>query len=182
MLEIETKCFFSPRFRTKLLSSSNKLQTLPANFEKEMILPDINAQLCDFYQNMGVFSLLLGNSDFQNYFDKAEAIQQHYQLLWDQNTSFYYDFDLETNSLHKLKTNAGFWALFGGCVSKSHLSSLVSHLFNPNEFYSSIPLPHISFDEQERFSFPSFNYSNLANIYWLVLGLKNTVLIKLLQK
>ncbi|MCF2139831.1 MAG: hypothetical protein K9W44_07245 [Candidatus Lokiarchaeota archaeon] len=182
MLEIETKCFFSPRFRTKLLSSSNKLQTLPANFEKEMILPDINAQLCDFYQNMGVFSLLLGNSDFQNYFDKAEAIQQHYQLLWDQNTSFYYDFDLETNSLHKLKTNAGFWALFGGCVSKSHLSSLVSHLFNPNEFYSSIPLPHISFDEQERFSFPSFNYSNLANIYWLVLGLKKYSLDQIAAK
>lgn len=140
---------------------------------RDMILIDLNAQLCDFYQNMGVLGMMVGDEDASQYFSRAEALQDAVQsLLWDPQTKFFYDFDLETQTRQPLKSVAGFWALFGGLASKGQVDPILSHLLNPEEFWTQLPLPAVARNDPFYRSEIGSGPVTLAQIYWLVIGLK----------
>lgn len=172
-LESETRDFNSPRFRLKY--HNNEFTLIGGNESRNMILVDINAQMCDYYQNMGIFTMMLNIPSFNDFFKKAEFLQRSYELLWDEETHFYYDYDMDQNSLQYFKTNAGFWAMFGGTAAKSHISPLVRHLTDSKEFWSNTPIPHIPSDEISKLLSVPHNFFNLGTIahnYWTIIGLR----------
>ncbi|MHA1674543.1 MAG: trehalase family glycosidase [Promethearchaeota archaeon] len=169
-LEQETQIFLSPRFRFRKIND----RFHPVDLEKnqKMILVDLNAQICDYYQNMGVFGMMLDQPEYPEYFEKAQHLQEAYELLWDPVSQFYYDFDIESEELHKIKTSAGFWALFGGIACKSYLKPLIGHLMNTEEFWTDFPISHVSLDDFANLPGPSLNYGFLAQNYWFIIGLR----------
>lgn len=71
---------------------------------------------------------------------------------WSNKTGFYYDFFGRTNPDDKVKlintkTAAAFWSLLCGAVTKDKISSMLSHLFNPEEFYAHTPFSSLSKDD-----------------------------------
>lgn len=69
------------------------------------------------------------------------------EILWDEETGFYYDYDTEKERLHKVKSVASFLPLFAGVCDEDKAKKLVTHLTNPNEFYTEFPIPSISVDD-----------------------------------
>ena len=67
--------------------------------------------------------------------------------MWDEETGFYYDYDTETENLHKVKSVASFLPLFAGVCDEDKAKRLVEHLTNPNEFYTEVAVPSISVDD-----------------------------------
>ena len=86
--------------------------------------------------------------DFIKYDDAYERMKASInKLLWDEETGFYYDYDTETERLHKVKSVASFLPLFAGVCDDDKAKRLVEHLTNPNEFYTEVPLASISVDD-----------------------------------
>ncbi|MHA1519278.1 MAG: MGH1-like glycoside hydrolase domain-containing protein [Promethearchaeota archaeon] len=169
-LEQETQYFYSPRFRYR--ESNQQYVSVDSQIVQKMLLVDVNAQMCEYYQNMGIFGMMLNQHDYSEYFEKAKQLQRAYELLWDPVSQFYFDFDLESEKLNKIKTSAGFWALFGGIACKSHLQPLIDHIMNINEFWTNFPIPHVSLDDFAKIPNPAFNYGVLAQNYWFIVGLR----------
>ena len=169
-LEQETQNFYSPRFRYREIQ--HQYQSVDAQKVQIMILSDLNAQMCDYYQNMGVIGMMLNQPEYSEYFQKAQHLQSAYELLWDPVTQFYYDFDIESEELHKIKTSAGFWALFGGIACKSHLKPMINHMMNNEEFWTIFPISHVSLDDFAKISDPVFNYGLISQNYWFIIGLR----------
>jgi len=64
--------------------------------------------------------------------------------LWDENTQFYYDFDITNNRIQRVASVASFLPLFSGLCDGVKAERLVEHLKNPNEFCTAFPVPSIS--------------------------------------
>lgn len=77
---------------------------------------------------------------------RAKISQLANDLLWDDETRFYYDLD-EAGELLNLKTSAGFMPLFGRIPDRDRAEALRMHLMNPNEFWSPFPVCSVSQDE-----------------------------------
>ena len=77
---------------------------------------------------------------------RSERSRKINELLWDQETGFYYDLDTEGGQI-KIKTAAGFTPLFAGICSREQAAALVEHLTDPKEFRRAFPLPSLSADE-----------------------------------
>jgi mannosylglycerate hydrolase MGH1-like protein len=170
-MSFETAMINSPRFTNQ----HDGRKWIPKNLtdKRHLLLVDLNSQMGDFYQNMGVFGMIANDSDNMQYFQKAESLQDNVQeILWDVDTKFYYDFDLETETLQPIKTIAGFWPLQGGLASKAHIVHMINHLKNSNEFWSELPTPTVALDEK----FHSKNIGHgpvlISQNFWLINGLK----------
>ncbi len=106
--------------------------------------------------------------------------------LWDPNTQFFYDYDLDQQVIQPVKTAAAFYALFGGIAKKSQASSLIDHLTNPNEFWTGLPIPSVAIDDpfysQELWQGPV----SIDQDFWLIIGLQrynlNTTVVQLSEK
>ena len=70
----ETTMRGSPRFLTQFDGSS--WHSKKPSDSRSMLLVDLNSQMCDYYQNMGVFGMMVGDSESSQYFQKAEALQE----------------------------------------------------------------------------------------------------------
>ena len=168
---IETTMKSSPRFSQQFDGKSWNLKKPMEN--RSLLLIDLNSQMCDYYQNMGVMGLIVGDEDSSTYFRKAEALQENAQkYFWDPQTQFYYDYDFETKSIQPMKTIAGFWALYGGIVSKDHIQPIMDHLINPDEFWSEFPIPTLALDEPFYSNEIWHGPALLSQNYWLLHGLK----------
>ena len=154
---------------------------------RSLITIDLNSQMSDYYQTMGVFGMMLEDPDASTYFEKAESLQDNVQKwLWDPNTQFFYDYDLDQQVIQPVKTAAAFYALFGGIAKKSQASSLIDHLTNPNEFWTKLPIPSVAIDDpfysQELWQGPV----SIDQEFWLIIGLQrynlNTTVVQLSEK
>ncbi len=68
--------------------------------------------------------MMLEDPDASTYFEKAESLQDNVQKwLWDPNTQFFYDYDLDQQVIQPVKTAAAFYALFGGIARNSSFES-----------------------------------------------------------
>nr|WP_147664530.1 trehalase family glycosidase [Candidatus Prometheoarchaeum syntrophicum]QEE17642.1 alpha-glucosidase [Candidatus Prometheoarchaeum syntrophicum] len=168
---IETMMKSSPRFSQQFDGNLWNLKKPSEN--RSLLLIDLNSQMCEYYQNMGVLGLIMGDENSSSYFKKAEALQENAQkYFWDPKTQFYYDFDFETQLIQPMKTIAGFWALYGGIVSKVHIQPIMDHLINPDEFWSEFPVPTLALDEPFYSNEIWHGPALLSQNYWLLRGLK----------
>ncbi len=172
-LSFEYECNHSrtPRFRKRY--NGNKWEEIEEKEERDLLLIDLNAQMCDYYQNMGVLGMIFGDSNANSYFQKAQKLQERAdEVLWDEKGQFYYDFDIKMNCRQPMKTITGFWPLFGGLALKSRISPLMKHLTNQEEFWSEIPIPSIALNEKKHQSQIWDGSVVISQNLWIILGLK----------
>ena len=67
--------------------------------------------------------------------------------MWDEETGFFYDIWEDTHEPIKVKTPAAFTTLYAGLASRRQAGRLVEHLLNPDEFWTTFPLPTVSADD-----------------------------------
>jgi len=95
------------------------------------------------------------------------------EKLWDPETGLYYDRDLKTDQLLKIKTIASLLPLFAGIPDQDQAKKLRDHIMNPGEFNTYFPLPSVSRDD------PSFEKDCWRGPVWIntaymvLKGLKN---------
>jgi hypothetical protein len=77
----------------------------------------------------------------------AELKDKINQLLWDEATGYYYDLDLNTNQLLKIKTIASLFPLFAGVPDAARARRVRDHVMNPAEFNTPMPLPSVARDD-----------------------------------
>lgn len=95
-------------------------------------------------------------------------------LMWDDETNFYYDLDKDQNRL-TAKTIAAYWTMLAEIPNADKADFLVGHLTNPESFGTDHPFPSLSADN------PAF--SNDGNAYCgSVFPVYNFMVIKGLEK
>jgi len=77
----------------------------------------------------------------------AELKNKINSFLFDDESGFYFDRE-ENGKWHKIKTVASFWALTAGVAEEKQARALVSHLMNPEEFFTPFPVPSVALDEK----------------------------------
>ncbi len=69
-------------------------------------------------------------------------------LMWDNDTGFYYDLNKASEKLMH-KTIAGFWPLLAEIPNEDKADALISHLSNPESFGTEHPFPTLSADHSD---------------------------------
>ncbi len=172
-LEIETNSFNSPRFQYSY-GMDGKFSKIGEKHIQSLLLIDLNAQMCDYYQNMGVIALIFKDEEFSiECFKKAAQLQENARkYLWDPQIQYYCDFDMEKQQIRPIKTIAGLWSLFGGLATKKKASVICSHISNPDSFWTTPPLPIYSKDQMPIFQASNENFMAIQHILWIIIGLK----------
>lgn len=67
--------------------------------------------------------------------------------LWDNEDGFYYDYDLDKNNIHKVKSVASFLPLFAGVCSETQAKKLVEKLNDKDEFCSEFMIPSVGLQD-----------------------------------
>jgi len=95
------------------------------------------------------------------------------EKMWDPATGYYYDLDLKTDQLVKIRTIASFLPLFAGAADEQRAKIARDHLMNPKEFNTFFPLPSVARDD------PEFEKDCWRGPVWIntaemaIIGLKN---------
>lgn len=71
--------------------------------------------------------------------------------LWDEETKFYYPVIRATGKKLMKRSNVAFWLLWAGIPDDRQKTALVEAMFDPKQFFTTIPLPLISLND------PSFD-------------------------
>lgn len=82
---------------------------------------------------------------FNDHIDRTTVALNHY--LWDEQTGMYYDYDLNTNSLRKISTVAGFFPLVAHAASQDQFLRLRDHAMNPREYNTTFPFPTVAHND-----------------------------------
>lgn len=124
----------------------------PSNFEGI----DINSMLVMEAKSLEAMAMELGFADeaanwHKDWTTRADLINS---TLWDRETGFYYNvnrtdhtFTFKNHNDLKRKEIVGFLPLWAGIVPESRLDSLLSHLYNPGEFWREYGIPTLSADD-----------------------------------
>jgi putative isomerase len=109
---------------------------------------DLNAYAVNDMRHLALIARELGlHAEAVQWEGRSETIGARMnELLWDEETGFYYDRHVD-GELLRLKSNAGFLPLFAGVASPEQAAQVVEHLANPEEFWAWLPVPTISLDE-----------------------------------
>ena len=109
--------------------------------------------------------------EFKKNADDLEALIN--AQLWDEQTGLYYDRNMETNQLVKIKTIASLIPLFCGAPDAAKAKRLREHAMNPAEFNTYFPLPSVARNDKtfEKDCWRGPVWINTA--YMAVMGLKN---------
>ena len=79
---------------------------------------------------------------FSDLFDEIKSDLN--ERLWSEEDGFYFDYDILDKKLHKVWSVASFLPLFAGICDEHRAKRLLSHLLDPESFYSPFPIPSIS--------------------------------------
>lgn len=123
---------------------------------------------CQQAMSAKYISLMYG--EIKNIKKKNIYEREHKRILklinkfhWSDKTGFYYDFFSRSEAKSKVKlignkTSAAFWTLLAGAATKEKKKRLLEHIFNPEEFYTTVPFASLSKDD--------INYNKFGG-YWL---------------
>lgn len=94
-------------------------------------------------------------------------------MLWDEQAGFYFDRNMESNELVRIKTVASLVPLFCGVPDPAKAKKVRDHAMNPAEFNTYFPVPSVARDDQtfEKDCWRGPVWINTA--YMAVAGLKN---------
>ncbi len=154
--------------------SHEDIKILDKTSTRKVIPVDLNSQMADLYQNVGVMANLIGDDECTVHcFQQADLLQNRVkEFLWDNDTKFFYDYDLISKSFIKIKTSAAFWTLFGGTATKTQSKILHDAIKDPNQFWTEFPIGSLPMDSPLIGKGISVSKTSLANNVWIIIGLK----------
>ncbi|MFH1615129.1 MAG: trehalase family glycosidase [Planctomycetota bacterium] len=135
---------------------------------------DLSSQFAGHYEALASMAEVLGYKDDSKKWQttRTTLIDNINAHLWDEKSSFYYDYNEDTNTLVKIKTSASFWPMVWGVASQQQAKRMVEHLLNPKEFWTPLPVPTVAIDE------PTFSLDMwrgptwISQNFWIARGLK----------
>lgn len=103
--------------------------------------------------------------------------------LWNSESGFYFDYDLDHDRLSPVMASSGFLPLICGAPSMEQAAMLAAHLEDPRAFGSPFPVPSISGTCREFYSKDMWRGPVWTNINWLIIrGLKRYGFTRLADK
>jgi hypothetical protein len=168
---IESGLDNSPRFFNQF--TGRKWNKVSNKTRRHLITVDLNSQMADYYQNVGVIASVLGSEKANDYFAKAERLIDVMQkYCWNEKQKFFFDYDVDVQEQQPIYSASHFFALLGGVVMKSKVNDFISHLSDPNKFWAELPIPSIAlnspFFSKDMWSGPGWVSQN----YWIIIGLR----------
>ena len=124
---------------------------------------DFSCFMANDTKNMKKIAEELNDCDSAEFYGKwHEEIKKCINCkLWDEETEFYYDYDTTNKKLSKIMSVASFLPLFSGVCDEEKAKKLVSHLTNPDMFYTEFPIPSIAKND------PTFGTDMWRGPVWL---------------
>lgn len=123
-------------------SPRNKSLLIGIDISSEMVL--FGKMLIKIYQLLNIDEFETRISSILN--DIEVTTKQINDLMWDDQTGFYYDLDQNLKQI-KIKTIAGFWPLLAQITNQNQAKSLVEWLENKSAFNRKHRVPSLSADE-----------------------------------
>jgi len=98
---------------------------------------------------LALMAMELGrNAEAEQFKDKASELRKKVnELLWDEESGYYFDLDVDKNELVKHKTIASLFPLFAGIADTERGRRLFEHIIDKNEFKTRFPLPTVARDD-----------------------------------
>ncbi|MBD3351348.1 MAG: hypothetical protein GF364_07655 [Candidatus Lokiarchaeota archaeon] len=161
----------SPRFVN--VFNGKKWKRASRRKNRRLIAADLNAQMADYYQNLGVIAMMKNDERSSDYFSRAERLIDNMQkYLWNEDFHFFFDYDIDQKLQQPIFASSAFWTLFGGCVLKGKVDGFLENLTDPRKFWTELPVPTIALDsnffENDMWQGPTW----LSQNYWFIIGLK----------
>jgi hypothetical protein len=120
---------------------------------ERVYLPDMVACQARMAEDLAFMSQELGLKE-----DSRHFVAEHRRVrewinknMWDEETTFYYPVIRATGKKLMKRSTAGLWMLWAGVPDRKQADTLIRALFDPEQFYTTIPLPQIALND------PSFN-------------------------
>lgn len=138
---------------------------------------DVMSYSCQARAVLAKISSLLGNDETQMWMDKAQAIRDKIRdYLWVEEKNACFDRDCNNEFMNVL-THNNLRCMYYGAFSQDMADRFISsHLFNPDEFWTYIPLPSIAAND------PCFTNINFNNWGGQVMGLTYQRAIQALEQ
>jgi len=120
---------------------------------ERVFLPDIVACQARMADDLAFLAGELGLQSDVDYFEGEFHRVRDWanQNLWDEKTKFYYPVLRATGEKIMKRSNVAFWMMWAGIPDKRQAGHLVKALFDPEQFYTTIPAPMIALND------PTFN-------------------------
>lgn len=120
---------------------------------EKVFLPDIVACQARMAEDLAFLAGELGWKDDTAYFTAEYRRVRDWanRVLWDEPTQFYYPIVRATRKKVMKRSVTSFWLLWAGVPDKARKDALVAAMFDPKQFFTTIPLPQIALND------PSFN-------------------------
>lgn len=114
--------------------------------ESDLYAIDFSCYMANETRFMKKISDELGDEENSLFFCQwHEKIKENINsLLWCEEDSFYYDYDIQNSCFSKVQSVASFLPLFAGVCDEIRCEKLVNHLASPDEFGTEFPIPSIS--------------------------------------
>ena len=115
---------------------------------------------------------LLGDTDKKRrsaLLSRIRLMGKSFHEFWDKKDKFFYDITDREHQRIKVKTAAGFYPLLTGLLSNSRRKTILSHLLNPEEFWTPCPVPCTSADHPKYDPEQTWRGASWPNVTWLIL-------------
>ncbi len=114
--------------------------------ESDLYAIDLSCYMANEARYMKRIAETLGDSEnaelFGRWYEEIKADIN--STLWCEEDGFYYDYDLQNGCSNKVQSVASFLPIFAGVCSGEQCEKMISHLVNPDEFGTALPVPTIS--------------------------------------
>jgi glycogen debranching enzyme len=110
---------------------------------------DINSYLVRQNETLSKMALELGiPEEAETCSRRAHQLRELINnMMWDEETGYYYDLDTKSRKLNKIRTIASLFPLFAGVPDKDRAAVIRDHVMNPAEFNTKMPLPSVARDD-----------------------------------
>jgi len=131
----------SPRFSSRDESKKKDLTRIAAI--------DLNSYLVRQNETLALMARELGKAEEAEEFEaKAGELRELInQRMWDASTGYYYDLDVVSGELEKIRTIASLFPLFAGVPDPKRAEIIRGHVLNPEEFNTPFPLPSTALND-----------------------------------
>ena len=131
----------SPRFSSRDESLKKDLTRIAAI--------DVNSYIVRQNEVLSLMARDLGKEeDAKEFESKARALRALInQMMWDESTGYYYDLDVVSGQLVKIRTIASLFPLFAGVPDPERARKIRDHIMNPQEFNTPFPLPSTALND-----------------------------------
>jgi glycogen debranching enzyme len=110
---------------------------------------DVNSYIVRQNQTLALIARELGKvEDARKFQEKAEELRSLVNsMMWDDGTGYYYDLDVVSGELVKIKTIASLFPLFAGIPDQERAQIIRGHVMDPDEFNTPFPLPSTALND-----------------------------------